>query len=557
MAEQPKSPLRSQPPRSAAETMMRWELLKVLTGVRDQRIDPSDVVDRIISIQKSGDLNQLFLNGPLDVDRMKNVDKALHALAHEQDNSKASSPQAEGTLAKEHEQDSGLKELRLPSKVDAQTEGEVRRQPSMKSTKVRYRSSGDNQTLRHGVGPPNTPNTPSPQAHRSPSKSPSPNMIESLEGPRAHVNMEAQPKYKTGEGQTVQTSSLNGPPYPQQQPMPRAGQNRAPSQDSSLEPARGIKPHPRSSPQQIAQTPSQGSNPSLTAPEKISESHGGKSVNPTKPRDPGAPARTIPARPQPQQRRTPEGIPGHRDANPSGTVKKPLLPPEDQSAAQMPSRVQQMSPNPATKPAARVQNMNRRLPSQPQRTFQGDPMAGLASSNADLPRQTMKASTSPEAVSRRHANNRGPLHTVSPSPATAPSIATLPGLSSNLPTLDKFAEAKSIMDFDSSSEANRAATPASTNTSSPASEDTLLQEMAAETHVHDHGIELVEGDFTPEEMFELFMSGKLPKNWSSERNTGSAMKLMSLGALYASQAYLGKGGRKVAVEVANSLGVFS
>lgn len=85
----------------------------------------------------------------------------------------------------------------------------------------------------------------------------------------------------------------------------------------------------------------------------------------------------------------------------------------------------------------------------------------------------------------------------------------------------------------------------------------LLEEMAAEAQVPDHGIELVEGDFTPEEMFELFMSGKLPKNWSSERNTGSAVKLMSLGALYASQAYLGKGGRKVAVEIANGLGVFS
>ncbi|KAK5122220.1 hypothetical protein LTR85_004130 [Meristemomyces frigidus] len=69
------------------------------------------------------------------------------------------------------------------------------------------------------------------------------------------------------------------------------------------------------------------------------------------------------------------------------------------------------------------------------------------------------------------------------------------------------------------------------------------------------GLELVEGDYTADEMFGLLLSGQLPRDIASQQNSMSAMQLLVRGALYSAQGLLGQEGRKISVAVAEACGV--
>ncbi|KAI7357773.1 hypothetical protein KC320_g1504 [Hortaea werneckii] len=68
-------------------------------------------------------------------------------------------------------------------------------------------------------------------------------------------------------------------------------------------------------------------------------------------------------------------------------------------------------------------------------------------------------------------------------------------------------------------------------------------------------IELVDGDFTADEMFELFLAGRFPRDLSSQTNSISILQLMMRGALYSAQGWLGKETRKASVAIAEGFGL--
>ncbi|KAI7475300.1 hypothetical protein KC357_g4972 [Hortaea werneckii] len=68
-------------------------------------------------------------------------------------------------------------------------------------------------------------------------------------------------------------------------------------------------------------------------------------------------------------------------------------------------------------------------------------------------------------------------------------------------------------------------------------------------------LELVDGDFTADEMFELFLEGRFPRDLSSQVNSISILQLMMRGALYSAQGWLGKETRKASVAIAEGFGL--
>ncbi|KAI7285909.1 hypothetical protein KC345_g1469 [Hortaea werneckii] len=68
-------------------------------------------------------------------------------------------------------------------------------------------------------------------------------------------------------------------------------------------------------------------------------------------------------------------------------------------------------------------------------------------------------------------------------------------------------------------------------------------------------IELVDGDFTADEVFELFLTGRFPRDLSSQTNSISILQLMMRGALYSAQGWLGKETRKASVALAEGFGL--
>ncbi|KAI7000124.1 hypothetical protein KC360_g776 [Hortaea werneckii] len=68
-------------------------------------------------------------------------------------------------------------------------------------------------------------------------------------------------------------------------------------------------------------------------------------------------------------------------------------------------------------------------------------------------------------------------------------------------------------------------------------------------------LELVDGDFIADEMFELFLEGKFPRDLSSQVNSISILQLMMRGALYSAQGWLGKETRKASVAIAEGFGL--
>ncbi|KAI7259933.1 hypothetical protein KC319_g4023 [Hortaea werneckii] len=68
-------------------------------------------------------------------------------------------------------------------------------------------------------------------------------------------------------------------------------------------------------------------------------------------------------------------------------------------------------------------------------------------------------------------------------------------------------------------------------------------------------MELVDGDFTADEMFELFLTGRFPRDLSSQTNSISILQLMMRGALYSAQGWLGKETRKASVAIAEGFGL--
>ncbi|KAI6828966.1 hypothetical protein KC340_g12831 [Hortaea werneckii] len=68
-------------------------------------------------------------------------------------------------------------------------------------------------------------------------------------------------------------------------------------------------------------------------------------------------------------------------------------------------------------------------------------------------------------------------------------------------------------------------------------------------------LELVDGDFTADEMFELFLEGRFPRDLSSQVNSISILQVMMRGALYSAQGWLGKETRKASVAIAEGFGL--
>ncbi|KAI6847289.1 hypothetical protein KC332_g2434 [Hortaea werneckii] len=81
------------------------------------------------------------------------------------------------------------------------------------------------------------------------------------------------------------------------------------------------------------------------------------------------------------------------------------------------------------------------------------------------------------------------------------------------------------------------------------------QEDDIEASLPSTSMELVDGDFTADEMFELFLTGKFPRDLSSQTNSISILQLMMRGALYSAQGWLGKETRKASVAIAEGFGL--
>lgn len=95
----------------AAETLMRWELLRTLAGVRGGK-ESSLVVKKI---QPPG-LEDLEITGPLDVSRVEAVEAQLHKLAikHQEKAGKEQEPSQRSSL----KADSGYRSFMLPHMIE-------------------------------------------------------------------------------------------------------------------------------------------------------------------------------------------------------------------------------------------------------------------------------------------------------------------------------------------------------------------------------------------------------------------------------------------------------
>ncbi|RMY21752.1 hypothetical protein D0867_03151 [Hortaea werneckii] len=95
--------------------------------------------------------------------------------------------------------------------------------------------------------------------------------------------------------------------------------------------------------------------------------------------------------------------------------------------------------------------------------------------------------------------------------------------------------------------------PSAHGTIDPA--DDQREDEDIEASLPSASIELVEGDFTADEMFELFLTGRFPQDLSSQVNRFSILQLMARGALYSAQGWLGKETRKASVAIAEGFGL--